>query len=447
MAFDWGIPTKPALPTQGQVYVDHVQKLWTYDVPTEAWSQASNLMFKKVRTVNLYLLSKSMGGDIFDAAVRTGTFTTDWPKVYTLAFVEVRAQSDGRVLGKRAMMSLVELDAWLQTVVPNDGASYTDGATVLVYEVYDPSLTLSRWNSWNGLYGSYRGRACYAGAHGAGRPTEPSLCGYSPGFAAWHSSSDMATRLVNFFFSKVAATEEARACWVTSFRRGIYCMPRQSGNAVQIDALNPGRYMWDNTTDSWVVVPVATTWQLATGIANICVVWRDANNTGLTYSRPDEVFQGGAALARSEGSGREAILAFLLRNTSNPDQYGFLIKPYGITKCAFTFDQSVNTTTHDLIGVNIFKGASINPRFTLPPIEDRGINGLRIQDIYRSFSMLNPGSMKQVSIDAKATPTKIRYYVREKATGIRSEIFDVGVDIVRRRAFMPIAFSDSRNSP
>lgn len=448
MAYNWGNAAKPVAPFDGQVYVDNVGAIWRYGAAIGAWTRAPDLAFRQVRSFTLVVQGRSNVGSIFNAAVRTGTIGADWDRAYPYAFVEARSGTTGALLDRMAMMSRVELEAWLAAVTPALGGTYQTNPQVNVYEVFDPSMTLTRWNSWNGLYGSFRGRDCYMSLNGHGRNTLPGLGGAASGFAGYHANGDLAEQLLNHFYGVTPGAVDTRVCWSTQPRRGVYAMPRTSGPILQVRGIVPGRFTWNLATNTASAVTPVTNFLVTASPPlvrpNPCVIWRRANDTGLNYQSPTGL-RGGAALSDNGNNGKEIMLAFAVHQEGNTDEVAFVIKPYGITKCAFQFDRSVTSATHDVVGVNWFRGSTVNPRFTLPPIEDRGHEGIRINDIFEACSIVNREPAR-MTIDDKAIPSAIRFYVREKTSGVRSEIFDVGVDVARRRPFFPIGFVDSRKS-
>lgn len=459
--FNWGQPLKAPLPFDEQPYVDDAGHVWQWSAAEGAWLKADWLELRKTREITLLCNGYPIGSDVLSGpyARRAGTLGAEWDSVYSLSFVSVMNGSSGAVLGRRAHMNKAALVAWFGTVIPNDGLVYTDNVVLQVYEVFDTRHVLTRWNVWNGLYSSFRGRDCYYGERGYGRvyPTCGTRGGYSDGFLSRHGALEQ--NLFNYFYGFVPGASERRACWSSGNKHTTHKIPRSSEGIIM--NFPPGgsglRHAW-NWGASDFGPAIDGDWEVftASGLLrqNPCHVYRSCDGVTLAYEEPRRSLRGIGGIM-NQGSGPiEGMLAFAVRSVTDPNQVAFLIKPYGVTKCAFVAGNGVSASTHDVIAVGRFTDSAGDRRYInvtgFGPtwVEDRGpLDGIRLGKMPHVLSKLlksQSGLGTAVSTDTSIVPSSVGLYVRRKTSGIRSEEFKQHLKVERRRNCMPIAMIDSR---
>jgi len=458
--FDWGNPTKTPLPFDGQPYVDDQKVVWQWDAALQAWMKAPHLELRKVREVPLLSNGVPVGTELLGGAKRTGTIGSEWNNVYQLSFVELWDASSETLLGRRAHMDRTEMAAWMATIIPG-GPLYSVPTLMNVYEVFDTRQNITRWNAWNGLFSSFRGRECYSGPRGYGRyyPAQGSNAGYSDMFKTWHLGVDLELELMGYFFGMTpGAGSEPKACWTSGNKRTQSSIPRSSNGIMLNTHVGSGalRRVWDWGSSDWSDDPGGD-WEIFSdgGMIhqNPCHVFRTMNAKQLYFREPRNTLRGCGAMVQPGQSEIEGMLAFAIRNVADPNLIAFLIKPLGVTKCAFVPNFDAGTVDHDVMVIGKYPNRSGDNRFAsltaAALVEERGtIDGFRLSNLTSVMSTVKIGSsgslVRHFSIDSSMIPEYLCFYMRHKTTGIRSPEIEPKIKIERRKSGMPISFMDHR---
>ena len=442
MAYNWGGVLKAPSPFDGQVWVDQDLHVWQWNSASQAWNRAPHIQMQRAYSRFHPIAGRPSGYDFLpdgaEPAPKAGRLGYVWDEAYELSFVEVRGAASGTLYGRRAHMSRAEMLAWVGSVVPAP-SGYTDNIVLTVYEAVDTVAEMPKWHVWNGLYSSFRGRECYFGANGHGRSTLPARAGYSPDFAAYHGV-DLEYFLLARFYGKVPASPQPRVCWSTNARRGVYRHPNNTTARVTCD--DSSKYVWNNATDSWEPSPVGDEYvHDPTAGSNPLLLWRSPDSTILHLESMTSAVRGLSGILGEGAEGREAVVVRAMRNRSNNNLKAFVIKPYGVTAAAW----NMTAGNADLLALSEYDGCATGGvnAYNLTRnglVEERGERGLRY-NLTRMYSALYVGhsSPYLLTHDTPAVPEEVRFYLRDRTTGVRSPTSRQCLYLERRRATVPVA--------
>lgn len=451
MAYNWGTALKAPLPFDGQVFVDNEKHVWQWSAANGAWMRRENLELRRVRERYLHVMGRATS--VFPSVERSpGHLFRNWNQIYNLAFVEL-LDSAGGLLGRRAHMSLADLEAWAATVVPTSGGVFQTDVLTRVYEVFDTNQLIFRFNSWNGLYGSFRGRKCYTAFRGYGRsaPAQGTLAGYSEGFALRHGSPSLERRLMQYFYGMDPAMDQNKACWTTN-KRQLYNMPT-SMNATMLYVIGTEalRYCWNWGASDYTQVSPGTRWEVFNdgGLVsqNPCHVYRLVDGSMLFLDQPQNTLRGFGALVQS-GNTIEGMLAFAIRNVDDPAQVAFLMKPMGVTKTGLLVQGFAGAEVMaEGYGRNWKSDTRImNLSSTGHAVDRGGQDGHRITDLPSVVlglkRVLNGSKAQCESVDSYNWPDKVTFYLRHGTTGVRTETLPRGIRVERRKSGLPVSLMD-----
>lgn len=450
MAYNWGTALKAPLPFDGQVFVDDQKHVWQWVSANGAWMRRENLEFRRVQERYLHLMDRSTTTIAIERA--PGHLFPKWDSVYDLAFVEILSVG-GNILGRRAHMDLAALNTWAASVVPTTGGVFDEDVLIRVYEVFDTQQGIVRFNSWNGVYGSFRGRACYTADRGHGRtaPNQGTLAGYSDGFLLRHGGPGLERRLMQYFYNLDPGRDQNKVCW-TSNKRQLYNMPKnQNITIVHPGGLSALRYCWNWGASDYTQVTPGSRWEVFNdgGMLrqNPCHVYRRVDGTTLFLEQPDTSLRGFGAIFQS-GNPIEGMLAYAIRDVDDPNQVAFLLKPMGVTKIGLL---SIGMPNYELLAEGRGRNWKTEPRVTNLTKQgftfDRGwLDGIRVTDLpsvvqtlKRVVSHTTPSAE---SIDTYNWPDLVTFYLRQSETGIRTETLPRGIRVERRKSGLPVSLMD-----
>jgi len=446
--YDWGVAQPPTATVDGQLHVDDLLRVWEWSQATATWNRKQGYDFAKVRSLHLLISGVSVANDVFQYGRRTAEFGTLWDEAFKLAFVEVTDRWTGAVLGRRAHMTKAELMLWLPTVVPVSGGRYNSDPVLHVYEVINPALNATRINAWNGLYGSFRGRDCYIGSNGFGRPGLPPRAGYCDEFASYHGTN-LDLRLVQYFFGAVPATSERRVCWMANNKRSLYRFPVQTGRIIINPSPGTGRYVYNTVTLAWEPCPAGSEFEFYRG-REPAFIYRTPDGVTLTVTNPPDATLGLEAVFGEGWEGREMMVAYPVRDASAPTKVAFHIKPYGITKAAMVFGLEVTLANYDAVVVGKFDAQPRDDVFYVPTVVSGWVEQREAGDGIRFGKLLNiiaqltrprqNGVPENTSLDSACTPDRVHFYVRHKQTGLRGEYSRAHIAALRRKNTIPFCY-------
>lgn len=433
----WGSNTKPAAPFTGQIYVDAKFDLWQWDSST--WLLRKIWSFQQVDAQTIH----AVGLPITHPFLRRSAMRLEnqWDTAYRLAFVEVEIRTTGNVR-RQALMSLANLTTWLATVVPNDGSSYTSSFLLRIYEVFDPYMKLGRSNTWNVLYSSMRGRGCYRKGLRRSRFGLPSRGGLPPMFQwSWPGADDLPRNLVNYFFGVMPPALGDADMSIIYTGRGVDLYSQPSNNHMTTTIPIEGYKCWNTTLGGWDDAPLGN-WK-ATGGAPLspAIVWTEYGSLNLQVGTPSSVLRGLYQLKNAVW----AVVVYLVQHTSL-DKYAFYVKPLGVTHMAF--DTELDPATWELVCENVYRGDANPIRHRVVTVDDRRDteNGWRFNIISAVDPSVTSGTVAgiQRSLDSSMAPKNLQFYVRNRTSGLRSELASTTIEIVKRTNNAPIRFSERR---
>ena len=435
--YSWGTNTKPAVPFMGQIYVDAKFDLWQWGGDT--WLLRNLWSFRQVDAQTIH----AAGLPVTSPFLRSSAMRLEaqWDIAYGLAFVEVEVRTTGAV-HRRALMTRANLTTWLATVVPNDGSSYTSSFLLRIYEVFDPYMKLDRANTWNVLYSSMRGRGCYRKGLRRSRFGLPSRGGLPPMFkSSWPGAADLPRELVNFFFGVMPPALADADMSIIYTGRGIDLYSQPTNNGMQTSIPIAGYKCWNTSLGGWDDAPLGT-WRTSGGLPNSpAVVWTELGSLNLQVGVPSQVLRGLYQLKNAVW----AVVVYLVRHTSL-DKYAFYIKPLGVTHMAF--DTELDPASWELVCENVYRGDANHIRHRVVSVDDRRDveNGWRFNISTAVDPSVASGTVGGAlrSLDSSMAPKNLQFYVRNRTSGLRSELASTTIEIVKRTNNAPIRFSERR---
>jgi len=453
MSYPWGFVTKPVATFDRQIYVDAAHNVWEWDGAIAAWTRRQGLVAREVDTQLAFPAGTSMGGNpLYRTAAR---MANTWDTSYSRAFVEATdASSQAQVFGRIAQVSLADLFAWLPTAVPNDGSVYTNSVRLRVFEVFDASLKSYRTYGFNALYGGLRGRHCYRSGMRRGRltPPKPACAGIDAAWSTHWGIPDLGTQLLQYFLGTAPSRDDDCVVWTTRRTRDLYLQP--SNNRPSVIYLNSGamgRMAWD-PMDVWNPAPDgAWTFDDGTVAPNPAIVWV---GNGVPTPRVDSPTS--LKGLRQVGHRVQAMVAYLIKNETIKGRYAIYLKPLGITH--FVLDTGLAASGFvpwlhwELVCENVFQGDARHVRRVVVPLDipgpdqgDRHLTG----DGWRFsvYDALDPRLRSASQLQTLSTgmlPRYLRFYMRHKQTGLRSEVLEGTIELVTRRNNAPLQFIERR---
>jgi hypothetical protein len=441
--YDWGQTGLPIAQFDGQVYVDGIGQIFRWDAAAQIWLHSPELQLTEARSEVLI----ARGTHVASMAMfkrRREWWLVHWDVVFNRAFVEVSDVSTGEVYGRVAHISFSELLTWLASVVPSAGGDYSTNIRLRVLQVVDLTLRVSRTFGWNNMYGAMRGRNAMRSASSRMGLGLPSTCGYAPAFAArfpTQSGRAPEIELVNLFVGQIPTTSEPRAIWFPSSKMDLTRLPKNAG--ATISPLLLERYCWNDTTVSWQQIATTDPWYTAdTALCDnpACFMVGDDIANMAVNSLKDLMRAGGTRYITGRYTG---VVIYHLRSGISANLHAFYAKPLGISMMAA--DVNVSSADYDLIAVNEFHGESNNVRYVIVPVDDRRPTAgwrWRIHDAVTDRA--RPCGSRQWTTSTERIPHAIRYYLRNRTTGIVSPYLPTSTEIARRRYNMAFGFLERR---
>lgn len=441
-AYNWGGNLKAPLPFDGQVWADQDHHVWQWNAASQAWNRAPHIELQKAYSRAHSIMGFAAGADFLNPpfARKAGRIGLVWDEAYDLAFVEVRDMVDGTLYGRRAHMTLAQMLAWVGSIVPLAGGSYDRNIVLTVYEAVDTQREMPKWHVWNNLYASFRGRECYFGNNGYGRPGLPGRAAYSPNFASYHGVN-LEYLLLSHFFSKVPPSSEPRSCWTTNARHGVYHHPNDA--SARIICTDAAKWTWNNATNTWVAAQGIGEEYLHDNTvgSNPALVWRLPGDNVLGIDSMEYGLRGLKPILGSGNGGQEALVVRCMRSSNDNNIKCFVVKPYGVTEAAW----NLTADNEDLLAVPSYEGCAsggvgVINLTQLGLVEERGERGLRY-NLARMYTELYTGygSPWQLTHDRPVLPEIVRFYLRDRTTGVRRPTSKQHLYLERRRSCVPVA--------
>lgn len=444
-AYNWGGNLKPPLPVDGQVWADKDRHCWQFSSANTGWNRCPHIQLQRAYSRTIVTNGCPVGQNFLNEAnwgKKPGRLQRVWDEVFTLAFVEVASATNGTVYGRRAHMTLAQFLTWCESIIPVSGSNYVGNIVINVYEAVDTGREMPYWTVWNGLYGSFRGRECYTGRMGYGRPGLPQTAGYAPNFAIAHGTN-IEIPLIQHFYGKTPATSEPKACWSVRSRHGMYHLPNNT--SARIEGTDTSKLAWNNTTDAWGPSVVDTYFHdTTTSNPNPVVVYRSHGGSSLTIADMMLGLRGLKGVLGDSPSGREAMVVRAMSASGSPHIKILVFKPFGVSCAAFHFPGGITSGTHDLIALGIYDAAGRRTALVnmtnYGGVEYRGAYGIRfnLSAVYQALLSWATDAAKATH-DTPVLPEVVRFYLRDKTTGVRTPVSTQHLYLNRRQANLPVS--------
>jgi len=440
VAYGWGTarPTNPTF--DGQLTVDDKGTTSQWNATDQVWVKKPNYVFREVNRQILLIAGYPI---IKDVLIGPASYLgACWDDVYGLSFIEVRNSSTGVTYynGKQAQVQRSSLSDWLIDIVPHNGVSFLESPELIFYEVIDPSLRPGRTVSWNKLYSCIRGRKSYRSAKRRWA-TNP-YSGVASNFFGYYDTSQDILRRIWAYFQGGAPVwigdGDIDALWQPRERAGLYNYPTNSGQYTRGHGVY-GRKCWDTITEQWILAPSGT-WNLTAGtsLPNPAVIYEEVSggHNNLMVASPT-VLRGTRVFSET----MKAVLVFQIKMGT---YYAWVVKPYGITN--YAFDTDLRTADWDLMSETVFaRESSRVRRRSVYGVQDRtqlvNYSGGWRFEVYHAISANVSGSHGSRS---PLIPKMLRFYLRNKTTGLRSEVFPGTIEVLSRKNNAPILLVEGR---
>lgn len=439
--YEWGTNALPVGTFDGQVHVDGRGKIRQWDVAGEVWIDKPTFSLVESFSQELGLKGDSVSEDFF-VYTRVATILGQvWDSVYDKALVELIWHTPDGGTERIADVTAAELVAYVQANGPQSGGVYTSDCLLRIYEVQSPELEVARIQSQNRIFGSMKGRKSYYGRFGRGNPENGDFlqAGYGTRFLSfWTNAADLVRRMINLKWGGNPATDEPRVLWYPVKKTGMYRSAVGKGNLYFGDGVNGRRY-WNLATNTYGDVGVPTQWIRDDNQHPIWVYTNeDPQDSALNVVDTTMNDTRGSSWIWKAWS---IVVAVPVQDTNDANNKAFVMIPMGITD--FTVQAKQSLAGHDVVAVNEY-GTSPRADYPLvvPNTQQPSPNMIRC----RMFDSLHFNGTKpplegfRVSLDSAAIPTALRVYVRNPATGVRSQCARQTVQKVMRKKDMPLAW-------
>lgn len=454
MSYAWGLVNKPTASFDKQLYIDSTNSVSQWDASCAAWLHRPDLMMREVDTQFAIPAPTTIlsGNPLCRTATR---LANTWDTSYRMAFVEAaNGTNQSNVFGRIAQVSLAELLAWLPTVVPNDGTVFTSDVRLRVFEVFDPALKSYRTYGFNALYGGLRGRHCYRSGTRRGKlvPPKPHCAGIDAAWATHWSMPDLGSQLFRHFLGVAPSKDDDCAVWTTCRKRDLCLQPSNNRSAVIVLDDPHGRMCWDPGADVWSPAPVGP-WAFDDGTVspNPAIVW-----VGPGFPTPLIAAPRTLCGLRMIGQKMEAMVAYLIKHEVIKGRYALYVKPLGITH--YVIDTGLAASGFvpwlhwELLCENVFQGDAKNLQRVILPLDipgpdqgDRHLTGDGWRfGVYSALAPCLNYAYQGQTLNTGILPRYLRFYMRHKQTGLRSEVLEGTIEVVKRCNNAPLQFLERR---
>jgi hypothetical protein len=426
--YAWHVPVLPA-PSPGRLAVDELGRVHQYDAAATAW-QRRDFEVKETASIFLNSVKLNAGQPPWSRIVCPGILgpiIQTWDDFYRRSLVEAQLVGDNYPIGGprfyMADMTMAELQAWLQTIIPQSGGEYDCSVQLRIHEVFDPAIRCDQAMGYNLLYSQARGGEAYGhrlrGRHKKGLPSwHESAPGFDSGYFT-DALKPFGRACLQQMFGITPATDDNGVVWFPIATRNLYGQLPTTGISIP----SKGRTSYDVVAGAYTNVD-----DWFTPGAPLLLAMTD-DPTPHFRSFENWNYLRGAQWVQN----RARLMVVYPLTVGN--LRAVFVKPYGIDFAALRLAPETQTSLPNMIvRARRIYSQGMASNYKIIPYEYGKIpNTLRI-DIRDTIPYFRNGGIDDIRI-----PVAVRLHLYDPDTGLRSHEFDSEVRFLRRRRNLTLA--------